>query len=57
MDRRVDNKQLSDLPPIQMGLSNLPVRGIRLNSTPISQNVELRSNIEHPMNIQPQTFF
>ena len=43
-------KQLSDLPPIQMGSINLPVRGIRLNSTPLSQNVEIRSNIEHSMN-------
>ena len=45
-------KQLSDLPPIQMGSINLPVRGIRLNSTPLSQNVEIRSNIEHSMNIK-----
>lgn len=44
--------QLSNLPPIQMGSINLPVRGIRLNSSPLSQNVEIRSNIEHSMNIK-----
>ena len=44
-------KQLSNLPPIQMGSINLPVRGIRLNSTPVSQNVELRSNINHTLNV------
>jgi len=44
-------KQLSNLPPIPMGSINLPVRGIRLNSTPVSQNVEIRSNIEHPLNV------
>ena len=44
-------KQLSNLPPISMGSINLPVRGIRLNSTPVSQNVEIRSNIEHPLNV------
>jgi hypothetical protein len=45
-------KQLSGLPPIEMGSINLPVRGIRLNSTPLSQNVEVRSNVDHSMNIQ-----
>ena len=44
-------KQLANLPPIPMGTINLPVRGIRLNSTPLSQNIELRSNIEHSMNV------
>lgn len=44
-------KQLANLPPITMGAINLPVRGIRINSTPLSQNVELRSNIEHSMNV------
>jgi hypothetical protein len=44
-------KQLANLPPIPMGTINLPVRGIRLKSTPLSQNIELRSNIEHSMNV------
>ena len=40
-------EQLNTLPPIHMGSINLPVRGLRLNSTPLSQQVEIRSNIDH----------
>ncbi len=47
------NGQLSNLPPIRMGKINLPVRGLRLNSTPLSQNVEIRSNVVHSENIAP----
>ncbi len=46
------NGQLSNLPPIRMGNITLPVRGLRLNSTPLSQNVEIRSNIVHSENIE-----
>jgi hypothetical protein len=45
-------KQLQNIPPVKMGSITLPVRGIRLNSTPLSQNVEIRSNINHLKNIQ-----
>jgi|GEM_PF-6984241 len=44
--------QLQNLPPVKMGSITLPVRGIRLNSTPLSQNVEIRSDINHLQHIQ-----
>lgn len=40
-------EQLNNLPPVHMGSINLPVRGLRLNSTPLSQHVEIRSNVDH----------
>ena len=44
-------EQILQTPPISLGAINLPVRGFRFNSTPQSQNIELRSDIHHSKNV------